>query len=307
MWKGFTVKDGSVLCGLLAESPDDIVIKLDRRGFITSASPAIARLGVALDEFLVPPHLSDLPRPSHASALRTYLEDTMDGMAPQGRIEFPSRRTCDAGRGEWYTLSLRPTCDEYGEIAGALGVLHAAATGHRPAQAIQHLGTVDPLTGLANRAAFIAMMSRALTLGERGCLAVFAIDRFRAVKLRFGQSRSDEVLWAFAQFLRSILGEAPSFARIEAERFAVIVPGVSMSASKSAVGEALQVFAEISREGATADMALTASAGVCALEGMVETVVSRAEIALTVAAGAGGGRVELADTLPGASRYRRRA
>lgn len=307
MLRGFTVDDGSVLCGLLAESADDIILKMDDRGFIAYASPAIEQLGLRISDYLVPPHIADLALQSHGDAVRTYFGDTLDGMAARERIEFPAVGEGRKGLSErWYALSLRATTREE-ETGGALGVMRAIPRGGSMDGDIRAVSTLDPLTGLSNRAAFVAMLSRSLAFGEKGSVLVISIDRFRAVKLRYGQARADEVLWAFAQFLRSMLGEMPSLARLEAEKFAVILPGADPATALTAAQETVRTFAVLSGEQGLEDLPLAASAGIAGLSGEVDLVLSHAELALTVATSAGGHRVELADNLPSCLRYRRRA
>ena len=309
MLRGFTVDDGSVLCGLLAESADDIILKLDVRGFVTSASQAIEHLGLDLAQYLVPPHISDLAMRSHGEAVRTYFSDAIEGMGASGGIEFPASGTSTGGVAErWYALSLRPTIDQVGVTTGALGVMRSnAGGGARGIGAASGVATVDPLTGLANRAALIAMLARSISAAQHGALMVMSIDRFRAIKLRYGQTRADEVLWAFAQFLRSMLGEMPSLSRLEGERFAVIIPGMKTSDAFALGEETVRTFAGLSLEGEGRGVNLTASAGIASLGATVDDVLGKAELALTVASGGGGKRVELADNLPGCLMARRSA
>ncbi|WFL78952.1 diguanylate cyclase [Altererythrobacter arenosus] len=308
MLRGITVVDGSVLCGLLAESADDIILKLDERGFISYASPAIDQLGLRLSELLVPPHLSDLALQSHGDALRTYFGDALAGMAPRDRIEFPAIGSERSGMADrWYSLSLRAAPEENGDRGGALGVMRSIGAGAGIERDMRAVSTIDPLTGLSNRSAFVAMLSRALAFGESGSVVVFSIDRFRAVKMRYGQARADEVLWAFAQFLRSMLGEMPSLTRLEGERFAAILPGAEPPSAMAAAQETVRTFAELSTGRGRDDLALSASAGIAAMTEEVDSVLSRAELALKVASSAGGRRVELADKLPSCLRYRRSA
>ncbi len=308
MIRGFSVDDGSVLCGLLAESADDIILKLDERGFIAYASPAIDQLGLCLADFLVPPHLSDLALQSHGDAVRTYFSDALAGLAAHDRIEFPAiggerRNVAD----RWYGLSLRAAPEDNGNVCGALGVMRSIGRGASPDGDMRAVSTVDPLTGLSNRAAFIAMLSRAIAFGEAGSVLVFSIDRFRAIKLRYGQVRADEVLWAFAQYLRSMLGETPSLTRLEGEKFAAIIPGAESLNVLGVAKEAVGTFGRLSEGSSLDDLNLSASAGIACIADEVDAVLARAELALSVAKSGGGGRVELADNLPSCLRYRRSA
>jgi GGDEF domain-containing protein len=63
----------------------------------------------------------------------------------------------------------------------------------------------DPLTGLTNRQAFIAMLQHLVDQRIDGCLAVFDIDHFRAINMQYGQFAGDDVLVVFAELVRDMM------------------------------------------------------------------------------------------------------
>lgn len=305
MIRGFTVNDGSVLCGLLAESEDDIVIKTDDDGFLVYVSPAIERLGMRPAEMLFLPHVADLAHREYQHAIRASVSEAMRQCCPLDRMEFPAAtRPNSGGPAPWYALSLRPTPEDAGMAAGGLGILRAIARPRADGGAQGGATRIDPLTGLANRAAFMERLAEVSQSRTGGALALFAIDRFRAIRLSHGQSRADEVLWAFAQFLRKMFGDDHGLARLEGERFVALVPEQEPAQALALARETIRVFAELSRSEERGSAGLTASGGVAGLSGGAEGVLAQAELALTVARGAGGQRVELADILPGCLRRR---
>ena len=66
---GLSDVEGHVLHGLLEETSGDIVLRLDRHGFIIHASANIAELGLDLSGALLLPHITDLADRDHAAFL----------------------------------------------------------------------------------------------------------------------------------------------------------------------------------------------------------------------------------------------
>jgi len=102
---------------------------------------------------------------------------------------------------------------------------------------------VDPLTGVANRRAFIADAER---LGAQastdGALAVmlFDLDHFKAINDRLGHAAGDAVLKSFAATAKAALGANTLFGRIGGEEF-----GAALRVSH--LGEALAIAEQVRR------------------------------------------------------------
>ncbi|MGQ4828129.1 GGDEF domain-containing protein, partial [Enterococcus faecalis] len=82
----------------------------------------------------------------------------------------------------------------------------------------------DPLTGLANRRAFVEALEAHVGQKRSGCLAIIDIDHFKQVNDRHGHAAGDRVLQAFGEVARSTLRSSDMVARIGGEEFAVILP-----------------------------------------------------------------------------------
>jgi len=87
---------------------------------------------------------------------------------------------------------------------------------------------VDPLSGVANRRAFVdgagALLERQESEREPLAVLLFDLDRFKQINDRFGHSVGDAVLQTFAGTATATLGADVLFARIGGEEFAACLP-----------------------------------------------------------------------------------
>jgi diguanylate cyclase (GGDEF)-like protein len=93
----------------------------------------------------------------------------------------------------------------------------------------------DPLTGLANRRAFLdraqQMLDRSLRDGGPISLIAVDLDRFKSVNDAFGHHVGDRVLRIFADVLSKALRPADMAGRMGGEEFVAILPGCDIEAA----------------------------------------------------------------------------
>jgi len=91
---------------------------------------------------------------------------------------------------------------------------------------------IDPLTGVANRRAFIdrgeALLQRATAAGRAAVLVLFDLDRFKEINDSFGHQAGDLVLSRFCEIARSELRKDDLFGRFGGEEFACILTDASL-------------------------------------------------------------------------------
>lgn len=109
---------------------------------------------------------------------------------------------------------------------------------------LELMANCDPLTGLANRAAFNATLRQGIhqaeAKGQKLSLLVIDLDRFKHVNDTMGHKIGDELLTEFATRLRNHLPTDHTFvARLGGDEFAVIVSGRDPAAEGARMAEAV--------------------------------------------------------------------
>jgi GGDEF domain-containing protein len=297
---GLNEVEGHVLHGLLEETSGDIVIRLDRHGFIVHASANIAELGSDLTAALLPPHITDLAERDHAAFLGEQVTRGLQGCTQVGWIEFPVAACADRGTvreahfPRWYALTLKPMCDSSGTPDGAMCLMRSVQQLRSLEGELHARAVTDPLTGLANRTAFCASLRRHLARGGGQRVAVFAVDNMRALLLRYGQRTADEVLWGFAKFLETMALPGQELAQLDSERFAVLLPDMTARAAREWAEDVIETFAGLAAPASAKAPQLTASAGLARVECTVDWTLREAELGLVLARAGGGRQVGVA-------------
>lgn len=286
----FTPEEGGVLYRLLAESSTDVILKTDCEGNILHGVPTMSRLG------LVPPaqsgarHLLDLVDPDWADAVGRAHRAAITGRRDSAWIEFPGRTDRAAKR--WFAIQTRCVVDADEVITGGISIVRSIEERRSLEEKLFAAVMTDPLTGLTNRSAFIAMLQHLAAESTPGFLAMFDIDHFRSINLRYGHAAGDEVLVAFADLLRALTRERDIISRTGGESFGVILPGASLAQAERVAREIVVTLAE-SSSAPGALLQLTVSAGLAPLCPSLDDTIKRAELALAVAKARGRNRVQV--------------
>jgi diguanylate cyclase (GGDEF)-like protein len=164
------------------------------------------------------------------------------------------------------------------------------------------LSRTDPLTGLMNRRAFVEVIA---AMDEPYVLALFDIDRFKAINDTYGHGVGDQVLIEVSHMLRGAFGAENTVARLGGEEFGVVL----RQASRQETVATVDLFREqLARRLFVADGAsipVTISAGVSQGNGKFtySMLLTNADKALYLAKASGRNRVvhadEIAQIIPG--------
>ncbi|MFT4003181.1 MAG: GGDEF domain-containing protein [Rhizobium sp.] len=179
-----------------------------------------------------------------------------------------------------------------GTVSGALAVL-AGFSIHKLAVSraeFERLSRTDMLSGLLNRRAFTEALNMA---GDGASLAIFDVDRFKAINDRFGHASGDAVIVAVSQIFSAVFTGDDVIARLGGEEFGAIIHG-SDTAQRIARVEAIkEQIAEhpISIEGGSVKITISAGIAEIGRDRKAETVYAAADKALYLAKTLGRNRV----------------
>ena len=126
---------------------------------------------------------------------------------------------------------------------------------------LQAAGERDPLTGLANRRHFQAVMQQTAATAFEGSLLLIDLDHFKRINDRFGHAAGDAVLVATAQRLRAALREQDLTVRWGGEEFLVVVRSLPPEQVEALAERLLAVIGDAPVRHGQAEVAVTASIG----------------------------------------------
>ena len=165
---------------------------------------------------------------------------------------------------------------------------------------------IDPLTGIANRAALMEHAERTLRRCRRDgsplSVMMFDLDRFKAINDTYGHAVGDEVIKRFCEVTAGQLRPGDIFGRIGGEEFAAVMPAASIEAASVRAERIRASFAASCRFVREYSVNATVSAGVSATDNPEEcslgTLFESSDKALYFAKAAGRNCVERAPVGP---------
>ncbi|MCZ2859795.1 putative bifunctional diguanylate cyclase/phosphodiesterase [Blastococcus sp. VKM Ac-2987] len=211
----------------LAASAEDVTVVLDDGGRVRWVSGAAdGQLGWSARD-LTGRRLADLLDPADRGVL-DRLVGAPGGAAPAALPPTVRLRTRD---GKWRDVELSGAA-RAGVPGTGLGeglVLHLRdVTARRSDQReLERLAYTDHLTGLPNRARFLAGLEEARThaaAGRPSCVLLVDLDGFKAVNDVAGHDAGDQLLTQVADQLRAGAREQDLVARLGGDEFAILVP-----------------------------------------------------------------------------------
>lgn len=148
------------------------------------------------------------------------------------------------------------------QLAQLLGQ-HAAVIVRRAQDrlALARMARTDPLTQLGNRSAFNEALEAAIETaqgrGERVGLALFDLDRFKAINDRFGHPTGDRILSRAAAAMSAALAPGDRLFRWGGDEFALLMPAVGEDLGAARVATVIAALQQLDPE----SLALQASVG----------------------------------------------
>ena len=167
---------------------------------------------------------------------------------------------------------------------------------------LQKLATTDSLTGILNRARFLALGQRTLEharqLGRTIAVFMLDIDHFKAINDRYGHLVGDEAIRHVVAQLRAGLRDNDLLGRVGGEEFAIVLPRITRQSARR-IAERLRRSVETAPLQRGADtIRITVSIGLAILhdgDQAMEQLLGRADARLYAAKAAGRNRVAAED------------
>ncbi len=293
-----TSRETGVLYGILGDTGEDAILKLDCDGFLLHASP-LENLGLSMPrkggEQLFAPHVADFAEEPFKSVIRTALADALQSPGRGRPIEFRVGR--DDASDRWFELRLGALRNPGGRCYGALGIVRNIDDRKFVEQRSFESAATDSMTGLPNRGALLSRMETLLASGILAHLAVFDIDHFRQINMAQGQKAGDRVLQRLAQYLQSMLRPADVVARIGGESFAIVLPETNAAEAEAICRRLVASLGDCDLLGGTTGTAVTMSAGLARVDKSIDDTMKRGELALFQAKARGRNRLETEERL----------
>ncbi|WP_264425225.1 diguanylate cyclase domain-containing protein [Novosphingobium sp. KCTC 2891] len=289
------LRESRALYRLLAENTTEVVLKTDADGFVTYVSPAAERCGHWSERDLLGHHVLERVHASHKGQVSALFDAAIDGGDAAAWTEYVAL-TGD-GSECWFEVQAHGLIDEHGHVYGAVAILRDIAERKAFEEQLFEAGLTDPLTGLSNRRAFIAMLQHHLDDQAGGCVAMFDLDHFRAINDRHGHQVGDKVLILFGSLARSLVRAEDTVARMGGEKFGILLPRASPDQAEMVCQRILSSFSGTTRAIGDSIIRTTASAGVARLSGTADDAMRSADLALYTAKAKGRDRLEMAPRL----------
>jgi diguanylate cyclase (GGDEF)-like protein len=232
------------------------------------------------------------------------LDSAMDHYAPDARARISAGLTRTIETGELFDMEedfrtaeaqprrMRAIAElerDGDRPAAVLGVFQDVTDRHRLEMALRHLAETDPLTGLANRAAFDRTLTRAIdrahSTGTPLLLAMIDLDGFKAINDTLGHQAGDEVLRQIAHALRAPWLAGCLAARLGGDEFALVIDDLALAANPRGWRDDLEELLRTSVSAGGLTMACAASFGIARLErgGGARDLIHRADTLLYAA------------------------
>jgi diguanylate cyclase (GGDEF)-like protein len=183
----------------------------------------------------------------------------------------------------------------------AIAFILLAMAKERTEQRHKTAALVDPLTGVANRRAFLqegeSRLKRQVADPRPTAVMLLDLDNFKSINDRFGHAVGDRVLEVFADVAGRSIRHVDLFGRLGGEEFAALLRDTTCERALAIAEQIRAGFAEATREVDGRPVAGTVSIGLVISEDAVldlSALLAQADHALYRAKEAGRDRVEIA-------------
>lgn len=176
------------------------------------------------------------------------------------------------------------------KLLALVAITHLDRTLRRTAR----LSRLDPLTGLANRRAFLEVAEIRVASAPSSALIALDVDHFKMINDTHGHAAGDACLVAVARAIRRRARSEDLTGRLGGEEFAILLSGATLEEARE-VADRLIAPIEVAIPNRAAPIRLTMSAGVTAFRPELgyERAFRQADRALYAAKESGRARYEI--------------
>jgi len=165
--------------------------------------------------------------------------------------------------------------------------------------ALEHLATIDTLTGLANRRYFLELAERAFYQAQRYnrplSVVMIDVDNFKHINDTFGHAAGDQVLAGLASRMQQVLRRSDILGRYGGDEFVVLLPETGQEGARRMTERLREAVARTSHSIGQIDLPVSLSVGVSSSFGMtnitLDQLLQRADKALYTSKQSGRDRV----------------
>ena len=200
------------------------VVAIDASGKVTAANDAALTLFDSHDAPLVGADAAEVAASMFDPDGRRRADRAISEWVPSGSSERWSGEIgiTTNGQTRWFTVDTTPVTGPSGVADSAIVTFTDATQHHLVEQMLTIESHQDPLTGLANRRAFLERLEEMWSDPLDVAVVMVDVDQFKSINDRYGHSVGDEVLMAVAQRLRAAVRAGDLVVRLGGDEFALV-------------------------------------------------------------------------------------
>jgi diguanylate cyclase (GGDEF)-like protein/PAS domain S-box-containing protein len=207
---------------IAAYIPDGLLL-LSTKGTVSWVSPSFCEMSGLPANRILNRAASSYFHPSHRQALEEQMARAVRSHDAHITAQFQS----ESGDWRWADVALRLAVEPESGVPNEIVMsVRDAHERHLREQHLVRQADLDPLTGLANRAAFERAVTALAERDVRVLVAFCDIDNFKSINDEFGHDVGDDVLRAVAAAIGHVVRGDDIVARFGGDEFAVVVTQV---------------------------------------------------------------------------------
>jgi diguanylate cyclase (GGDEF)-like protein/PAS domain S-box-containing protein len=185
----------------------------------------VSRYGYSTNDFLTSQiGYFELMHPDDRASVLLDISQIVEGRETEKTNE--RRVRASDGRYVWFEAHIRAIYDDEKRLTAIEGILIDIDDRKTAAARLEQFKLTDPVTGLANRAAFMGQFGQIFAAAKRGgapfAILYLDIDHFKDINDVLGHPKGDELLKLVAQRLKNVLRANDLIARFGGDEFAIL-------------------------------------------------------------------------------------